>query len=52
MKYEIYIFEEVKTASFYKKAIEEYEKTAEPLLQNILPFHKKTKRMGETSGRV
>ena len=26
MKYEIYIFEEVKTASFYKKAIEEYEK--------------------------
>lgn len=26
MKYEIYIFEEVKTASFYKKAIAEYEK--------------------------
>lgn len=26
MKYEIYIFEEAKTASFYKKAIAEYEK--------------------------
>lgn len=43
MKYEIYIFEEVKTASFYKKAIEEYEKRLSRYCKISCRFIKKQK---------
>lgn len=43
MKYEIYIFEEVKTVSFYKKAIEEYEKRLSRYCKISCRFIKKQK---------
>lgn len=43
MKYEIYIFEEAKTASFYKKAIEEYEKRLSRYCKISYQFIKKEK---------
>lgn len=43
MKYEIYIFEEAKTASFYKKAIEEYEKRLSRYCKISCRFVKKEK---------
>ena len=43
MKYEIYIFEEAKTASFYKKAIAEYEKRLSRYCKISCRFIKKEK---------
>ena len=43
MKYEIYIYEEAKTASFYKKAIAEYEKRLSRYCKISCRFIKKEK---------
>lgn len=43
MKYEIYIYEEAKTASFYKKAIAEYEKRLSRYCKISCHFIKKKK---------
>lgn len=43
MKYEIYIYEEAKTASFYKKAIAEYEKRLHRYCKISCRFIKKQK---------
>ena len=51
MKYEIYIYEEAKTASFYKKAIAEYEKRLSRYCKISCRFIKKRKRMGEAPHR-
>lgn len=47
MKYEIYIFEEAKTASFYKKAIAEYEKRLSRYCKISCRFIKKEKEWGK-----